>query len=130
MTESKLNSDFTLSDEDLALLEKKLKKSSKLRKRQKMHRPKTTVGIHMDAQHLLDMLKLLFEHGLTFHQFFNFITQQAIERDPRVMELVIEAQGHKRQRMLEGRENTIEPETLYAMIQERLEEMGHNDEET
>lgn len=96
----------------------------RFRRRRKKHKPKTELILKFDADRLLDMHRLLFEHGLTFHQFFGYITQQLVERDPRLMVLVEEARQYKKQRVLEGKEQSVDAETLYSLIQEHLGELA------
>ena len=67
---------------------------------------------------MLNFKKVLFRHGLTAHQFMGYVIQQISVNDQRLVEILQEATEYKKQRILEGKEEHVDAETLYRMIEE------------
>lgn len=111
---------------DLSEVETSLGEESLVRKytrRKKAPRlKKTTIAMTFEKQQLLELSRLLFVNGLTFHQFFGYLVQQAVFGDERIQQFVKEAQSYKKQRILEGKEEKVDAATLYRMIEEQLNE--------
>jgi len=81
---------------------------------------KSAVTIGFEPGQLLELSRVMFVSGLTFHQFFGYLVQQIISGDERLLELIKEAQNYKKQRILEGKEEKVDAATLYRMIEEQL----------
>ncbi|MFA6049925.1 MAG: hypothetical protein WC761_01890 [Candidatus Paceibacterota bacterium] len=81
---------------------------------------KTTMLLKFEHNQILELRKVLFANGLTFHQFFGFIIDQLTVNDERLLSLLKEAQNYKKQRILDGKEEDVDPETLYRMIENEL----------
>ena len=76
--------------------------------------------IKLDSGQRLDLKRILFAKGLTAHQWFAYLIQQLTMDDPRLVELTEEATTYKKQRMLEGRSEKLDPETIYQIISDEL----------
>ena len=86
---------------------------------------KTAMNLSFDHDQLLELTKVLFQSGLTYHQYFGYLVQQTISRDNRLLDLLVEAQKYKKQRVLEGKEESVDAETLYRLIEEQLSDGGN-----
>lgn len=94
-------------------------KNNRKIKKQKVVR-QHLAGMEFDQSQLLELRRVLFIHGLTFHQFFGHVIDQIVIRDEQAMAFLNGAQTYKRKRMLEGREEKVDAETIYGMIEEQL----------
>lgn len=93
------------------------KKRSTSRKKFK----KTDLLLAFEHDQLLGLKKVLFENGLTAHQFFGFLIEQLVMgNDERLESFLREAQDYKKKRILDGKEERVEPATLYKLIEEEL----------
>lgn len=81
---------------------------------------KEALGIHLEAQQMLELKRALFSNGLTAHQFFGYLVSQLNVNDTRLIELLKEAQEYKRQRILDGKEENVDAESLYRLIEDEL----------
>lgn len=79
---------------------------------------KELLELRFTREEMLTFKKVLFQHGLTAHQFMGYVIQQISIHDGRLMELLQEATEYKKQRILEGKEEFIDAETLFRMIEE------------
>jgi len=77
-------------------------------------------GMDFEYTQLLELRKVLFLHGLTLHQLFGHFIDQIVLRDEQAMQFLQGAQTYKRRRMLEGREEKVDAETMYGMIEQQL----------
>ena len=80
--------------------------------------PKELLELRFTKEEMLHLKKELFRHGLTAHQFMGYLIQQISINDQRLVELLDEATQYKKQRILEGKEEHVDAETLYRMIEE------------
>jgi hypothetical protein len=80
--------------------------------------PKELLELKFTKEEMLNFKKVLFRHGLTAHQFMGYVIQQISVNDQRLVEILEEATGYKKQRILEGKEEHVDAETLYRMIEE------------
>lgn len=80
--------------------------------------PKEMLELKFSQEEMLHLKKELFRHGLTAHQFMGYLIQQISINDQRLVELLDEATQYKKQRILEGKEEHVDAETLYRMIEE------------
>ena len=80
--------------------------------------PKELLELKFTKEEMLNFKKVLFRHGLTAHQFMGYVIQQISVNDQRLVEILEEATGYKKQRILEGKEEHVVAETLYRMIEE------------
>lgn len=80
--------------------------------------PKELLELKFTQEEMLNFKKVLFRHGLTAHQFMGYVIQQISVNDQRLVEILEEATGYKKQRILEGKEEHVDAETLYRMIEE------------
>lgn len=97
-----------------------------LRPRKKKPRKRTGLVLDFESEQILELSRLLFKAGLTFHQFFGFLIQQTVIQDERLLLLLEEARGYKKQRILDGKDDKADAETLYSLIQEQLNAGNHN----
>jgi len=67
---------------------------------------------------MLHFKSTLFQYGLTAHQFMGYVMQQMSINDPRIVELLNEATQYKKQRILEGKEEQVDAETIYKLIED------------
>lgn len=79
---------------------------------------KDLLELRFSQDEMLNLKKVLFRHGLTAHQFMGYLMQQISINDQRLVELLDEATQYKKQRILEGKEEHVDAETLYRMIEE------------
>lgn len=79
---------------------------------------KDILELRFSQEEMLNLKKVLFSHGLTAHQFMGYLIQQISINDQRLVELLDEATHYKKQRILEGKEEHVDAETLYRMIEE------------
>lgn len=82
---------------------------------------KNLLSLEFTNDEILLLKKTLFQYGLTAHQFMGYVMQQMSINDPRVLELLDEATGYKKQRILEGKEKHVDAETIYRMIADELQ---------
>ena len=80
--------------------------------------PKELLELKFTQEEMLNFKKVLFRHGLTAHQFMGYVIQQISVNDERLVDILQEATEYKRQRILEGKEEHVDAETLYRMIEE------------
>lgn len=80
--------------------------------------PKELLELNFSQEEMINFKKVLFRHGLTAHQFMGYVIQQISINDQRLVELLDEATHYKKQRILEGKEEHVDAETLYRMIEE------------
>lgn len=80
--------------------------------------PKEILELKFTQEEMLNLKKELFRHGLTAHQFMGYLIQQISINDQRLVELLNEATQYKKQRILEGKEEHVDAETLFRMIEE------------
>jgi hypothetical protein len=80
--------------------------------------PKEMLELKFTQEEMLNFKKVLFRHGLTAHQFMGYVIQQISVNDQRLVEILQEATEYKKQRILEGKEEHVDAETLYRMIEE------------
>ena len=80
--------------------------------------PKELLELKFTQEEMLYFKKELFRHGLTAHQFMGYLMQQMSINDQRLVELLNEATQYKKQRILEGKEEHVDAETLFRMIEE------------
>ena len=80
--------------------------------------PKELLELKFTQEEMLHLKKELFRHGLTAHQFMGYLIQQISINDQRLVELLDEATHYKKQRIMEGKEEHVDAETLYRMIEE------------
>ena len=85
--------------------------------------PKEMLELKFSREEMLMFKKTLFEHGLTSHQFMGYLMQQISINDQRLVELLNEATQYKKQRILEGKEEHVDAETLYRMIEEENQKL-------
>ena len=83
--------------------------------------PKEIMELRFSQEEMMMFKKTLFQHGLTSHQFMGYVMQQISLNDQRLVEILEEATGYKKQRILEGKEEHVDAETLYRMINDELE---------
>jgi hypothetical protein len=93
------------------------------RKKRKTKFRKENIVLMFEHSQLLELKKQLFKAGLTYHQYFGYLVQQQVAHDSRMLELMNEAQNYKKQRILEGKEQNIDAEILYSLIQEKLNDI-------
>jgi hypothetical protein len=82
--------------------------------------PKEALELQFTQEEMLNLKKVLFRHGLTAHQFMGYVIQQISINDQRLVEILQEATEYKKQRILEGKEEHVDAETLYRMIAHEL----------
>ena len=80
--------------------------------------PKEILELKFTQEEMLNFKMVLFRHGLTAHQFMGYVIQQISVNDQRLVEILQEATEYKKQRILEGKEEHVDAETLYRMIEE------------
>lgn len=80
--------------------------------------PKEMLELKFSQEEMLHLKKELFRHGLTAHQFMGYLIQQISINDQRLVELLNEATQYKKQRILEGKEEHVDAETIYRLIEE------------
>ena len=83
--------------------------------------PKEIMELRFSQEEMMMFKKTLFQHGLTSHQFMGYVMQQISLNDQRLVEILEEAMQYKKQRILEGKEEHVDAETLYRMINDELE---------
>ena len=98
--------------------------TNKRKYKRKLKLKKENIVLTFEADQLLELKRQLFKAGLTYHQFFGYLLQQQVAHDPRMLEFLAEAQNYKKQRILEGKEEKVDAETLYSLIEEKLTEPG------
>ena len=67
---------------------------------------------------MVELKRALFRNGLTAHQFFAYVVQQISISDARLEEILGEAKEYKRQQIIDGKIERVDPETLYALIED------------
>lgn len=110
----------SLAENKEAEIEMALPREPRAYRKRKPKLRKENIILMFESEQLLELKRQLFQAGLTYHQFFGYLLQQQVAHDPRMMELLAEAQNYKKQRILEGKEEKVDAETLYRMIEERL----------
>ncbi len=80
--------------------------------------PKEMLELRFTQEEMLNFKKILFRHGLTAHQFMGYVIQQISVNDQRLVEILQEATEYKKQRILEGKEEHVDAETLFRLIEE------------
>ena len=83
--------------------------------------PKEIMELRFSQEEMMMFKKTLFQHGLTSHQFMGYVMQQISLNDQRLVEILEEATQYKKQRILEVKEEHVDAETLYRMINDELE---------
>jgi hypothetical protein len=79
---------------------------------------KDLLELRFSQEEMLHFKRTLFQYGLTAHQFMGYMMQQMSINDPRIVELLNEATNYKKQRILEGKEETVDAETIYKLIED------------
>lgn len=79
---------------------------------------KQLLELRFTCEELLHFKSILFEYGLTAHQFIGYILQQVSVHDQRIIELLTEATEYKKQRIMEGKEEDVDATTLFRLIEE------------
>jgi len=92
--------------------------SVKKRRKKKNGLNKTGLLLHLDHPQMVELKRALFRNGLTAHQFFAYVVQQISVSDSRLEEILEEAKEYKRQQIIDGKVERVDPETLYRMIEE------------
>jgi hypothetical protein len=87
---------------------------------------KNLLSLEFTNDEILLLKKTLFQYGLTVHQFMGYVMQQMSINDPRIVEMLNEATGYKKQRILEGKEKHVDAETIYRMIADELHKNNAN----
>lgn len=80
--------------------------------------PKEMLELKFTQEEMLYFKKILFEYGLTAHQFMGYLLQQISINDQRLIELLTEATEYKKQRIMEGKEEHVDAATLFRLIEE------------
>lgn len=104
-----------IQNHDSFKIKKKYNKKRKLKKE--------AILLAFNPEYILELKRQLFNAGLTCHQFFGYILLRLIDNDPRLQDLLQEAKNYKKQRILEGKEEKIDAETMYNLIEEKLTEI-------